>query len=382
MSDWREPITDRTAADVAGADAGSLAYQKGTLNADDLNRIEGNYRYLLEHLETDAIFIPHAYRNREEMTIETIQTEEGGLDDTTLLLLHGESLEDSSNYKRPITNNGVSISGVQSKFGGKSLNFVASEYDYFETDYDGFDSDFTIDFWVYHVPTGSESWAKLFSTQFYNVNGGFLAEMYDTNVTSYRFYYTGFDAQAINFTLPANEWVHLAFVQRSDVMTVFVNGTNIGQTNKPVALNRSNIKFGIVDQELSKFGSYFNGYMDEICISNVARWTANFTPPEKPYGEITIHTETKEIKKIYTDWQEHNLPWLSEINRIRVNYNALVRLFLVGLGLPVLADSNYLAYQEVNNWERIATAGKTMFENMEQEYRYCGVEESGGDRLL
>ena len=60
---------------MAGADAGSLAYQKGALNADDLNRIEGNYRYLLEHLETDAIFIPHAYRNREETTIETIQTE-------------------------------------------------------------------------------------------------------------------------------------------------------------------------------------------------------------------------------------------------------------------------------------------------------------------
>ena len=29
----------------------------------------------------------------------------------------------------------------------------------------------------------------------------------------------------------------------------------------------------------------------------------------------------------YTDWQEENLPWLSEINRIRANYTALVRLF-------------------------------------------------------
>ena len=163
MSDWREPITDRMATDVAGADAGSLAYQKGTLNADDLSRIEGNYRYLLEHLETDAIFIPHAYRNREETTVN-------------------------------------------------------------------------------------------------------------------------------------------------------------------------------------------------------------------PDGTVT--------KTIYTDWQEHNLPWLSEINRIRANYNALVRLFLVGLGLPILTESNYLDWQEVNEWERIADVGKTIFENMEKEYRYCGVEESGGDRLL
>lgn len=92
--------------------------------------------------------------------------------------------------------------------------------------------------------------------------------------------------------------------------------------------------------------------------------------------------EMQETKTTYTDWQEQNLPWLSEINRIRANYNALVRLFLVGMGLPVLAESNFLNWQEVNDWERIADIGKTMLENMEQEYRYCGMENSGGDRLL
>lgn len=98
--------------------------------------------------------------------------------------------------------------------------------------------------------------------------------------------------------------------------------------------------------------------------------------------EITLNTDGTQTKTTYTDWQEHNLPWFSEINRIRANYNALVRLFLVGLGLPVLAESNYLDYREVNDWERIALVGKEMFENMEKEYRYCGMEESGGERLL
>lgn len=100
------------------------------------------------------------------------------------------------------------------------------------------------------------------------------------------------------------------------------------------------------------------------------------------YEETTLNADGTETKTTYTDWQEHNLPWLSEINRIRANYNALVRLFLVGLGLPVLAESNYLDYVEVNDWEHIAEVGKEMFENMEKEYRFCGVEESGGDRLL
>lgn len=100
------------------------------------------------------------------------------------------------------------------------------------------------------------------------------------------------------------------------------------------------------------------------------------------YTETTVAADGTETKTTYTDWQEQNLPWLSEINRIRANYNALVRLFLVGLGLPVLTESNFLDWQEVNDWERIADAGKTMLGNMEQEYRYCGMEQSGGERLL
>lgn len=84
----------------------------------------------------------------------------------------------------------------------------------------------------------------------------------------------------------------------------------------------------------------------------------------------------------YTDWQEVNIPWLSEINRIRANYNALVQLFLVGLGFPVFPDSLYLDWQEVNDWERVAAVGKTMTENMKQEYIPCGTINSGGERLL
>ena len=84
----------------------------------------------------------------------------------------------------------------------------------------------------------------------------------------------------------------------------------------------------------------------------------------------------------YTDWQEVNIPWLSEINRIRANYTALVQLFLVGLGLPVFGESNYLDWQEGNDWERVAAVGKEMTENMKQEYIYCGTMNSGGERLL
>lgn len=84
----------------------------------------------------------------------------------------------------------------------------------------------------------------------------------------------------------------------------------------------------------------------------------------------------------YTDWQEENIPWLSEINRIRANYTALVRLFLVGFGLPVFEESDYLDWQEVNDWERVADISKSMYEKMKAEYIFCGTTDSGGARLL
>ena len=74
MSNWREPITDRTISDVRNYDAGSLDYQKGALNADDLNRIEDNYKYLMAKLKSDAIFIPHRLRNFTETVLEYVQT--------------------------------------------------------------------------------------------------------------------------------------------------------------------------------------------------------------------------------------------------------------------------------------------------------------------
>ena len=67
---WKEPITYRTAADVTDADTSALAMQKGMLNAEDLNRIEGNYRYIIEQLEGAAVYIPHTYRRRQEKQIQ------------------------------------------------------------------------------------------------------------------------------------------------------------------------------------------------------------------------------------------------------------------------------------------------------------------------
>ena len=92
---WKEPITYRTAADVTDADTSALAMQKGMLNAEDLNRIEGNYRYIIEQLEGAAVYIPHTYRRRQEKQIQA----DGTVTTTTYTDWQEQNLPSSELYR-------------------------------------------------------------------------------------------------------------------------------------------------------------------------------------------------------------------------------------------------------------------------------------------
>jgi hypothetical protein len=87
-------------------------------------------------------------------------------------------------------------------------------------------------------------------------------------------------------TLTAGNWYHIAVVRSSGVFYTFVNGVS----------NELTLNFGEYDADLTdlaavlKFGQennnvWLNGHLDEFRVSKgIARWTANFTPPTKPYG--------------------------------------------------------------------------------------------------
>lgn len=141
--------------------------------------------------------------------------------------------------------------------------------------------------------------------------------------------------------------------------------------------NDQNNKGALNYQDLNRIEGNFR-YVMELLESD------SFFIPHlyRNYTETTIDENGNPVQQTYTDWQEQNIPWLSEINRIRHTYNGLIQLYLVNLGLPIATQSNYLAYEEVNNWEHIALWTKEMFENMKNEYIQCGTIDSGGERLL
>ena len=378
---WETPITDRTVEQTVEArnNQSNAEHNKGAWNYPDLNRIENNYKYIIDQLLTDSYHIPHKYRNYKETIMEVVKREEGAIDDNTLLLLHGEDFSDSSGNEVSITNNGVTVSTTQSKFGEKSLYFDGSTSYLKITELIPTNGDFTVDWWEYCTGNSATRFAQ-------SINGGCgglcVGGGYDNNILYVSASGTTWDIvnglDAFNTTL--NNWVHWAVVRNGDIWTIYRNGTKYASTTNS-GIIYSNGSGLIIGSFLYDANHYFCGYIDELRVSNVARWTENFTPPNEPYGTIKIIEELITETKEFTDWNENNIPYKSEIDRIRRNHNNLVSLFLHDLEFSEIPYGNYLDFEEANILEKIELRGKEMFENMQKSYIPCGAITSGGDLL-
>lgn len=556
MAEWRTPVYDRTINDIKSLDRTSAVYQKGALNADDLNRIEDNFKYLLEKLGRDSIFIPHRFRNYTETLMEYIQT---GVEDQeytpadyiessgTQRIDTGVSYSAENEYVIETECEWLGASGTYMGWnaGGQFGNqdgYWGTSSDYTDAPVDGFakitvtipagtstkttltiEQDgvvnsctrghgslanyATLDYPIFAYTNNSggfQSYAaarmkyfkihingtlvrdyvaridaagtacfydKVEEKYYYNVGTGAfhavksvklpkgytqlshikssgaqhidtmiipdqntrvvlgfkidvvpsaLASLFGTRTSSssnqFCFKVTTAGAFRTDFggnqkTISGVPAVGRHIVDKNKNVTT-IDGVSVTNTDSAVSPGKTLILFGqnnngTINERASiefEFCQIYSGetlLRDYIpCADTDGRiglyelvegafhdnaGSGTFEAGiEIPYTNMRTDAvyELIETKTTYTDWQEHNLPWLSEINRIRANYNALVRLFLFGFGFPVFKEIDYLHYTEVNDWERVIEVGKEMAEKMEQEYRYCGMEESGGDRLL
>lgn len=208
-------------------------------------------------------------------------------DEHTLLLLHGDSLEDSSMYQVPITNNGVVVSTDQSKFGGNSLYFNGSSRLLIPNTTITFgSSDFTIDWWE-RCSQGNVGCR--FSSAYSNAEwGGLLIGFGGSSLhasTKLKVSPNSWDIVSglPFFSVTVNEWVHWALVRNGNIFSSYKNG-NLFYSVEATGSIAPNTSF---DMSIGDFRtgdhSYFTGYMNEFRISNIARWTSNFTPPTEPY---------------------------------------------------------------------------------------------------
>lgn len=175
----------------------------------------------------------------------------------------------------------VIISSAQSKFGGSSALFDG-DGDYLtaadHADFEMGTGNFTIDVWV--RPTTVAGTAGIISKS----NSSYTPFLIYRSGATYTFYGSsaGSSWNVCNGTslgaAAANTWTHLAVVRNGTSIRMYNNGVNVGTctSSLPFWDNTQPIYVG------SYAGGYgFAGYMDEVRVSKgIARWTANFTPPD------------------------------------------------------------------------------------------------------
>ena len=201
-------------------------------------------------------------------------------DANTLLLLHAEDFTDSSMYARPITNVGAEI--VAGKF-GNCLSFDGSSYISFPETI-GLNSDFTVDFWIkigiykyeYPLVLGLSNDHNSWSISVFISNNGYIQfTRYDTSSSHVAYNFTD------KITLDA--WHHVAFVKSGDYYYGFLDGV-LQHTSVLDHVFSGTAPFNsYLGVNMASSSYIFNGQIDEFRISNIARWTASFTPPTAPY---------------------------------------------------------------------------------------------------
>ena len=198
---------------------------------------------------------------------------------SVLLLLHldgfnnGTTFPDSSSFNHTITRVGdVVISTAQSKFGGSS-GFFDGVGDYLtlptSTAFNVGTGAFTVEFWFYS--NGSPTSRELFKPGGAGTSNGFGVSA--SNILQWWKDGTGAILSS-STSIAANTWYHVAVCKSAiGVMRLFLNGVQQGSS----VSNSDTFNFSGWTIGRGAFNSQWNGWIDEFRVSQIERYTANFT---------------------------------------------------------------------------------------------------------
>ena len=226
----------------------------------------------------------------------------GGFDANTKLLMHMNGADQGTSFKeetgRTVTPVGsIKLSAQECEFGSASAAFAgAGQYLTLpdSPDWHLGTNDFTIDFWVYFNSLSATYIGLMDQYQDTNNKWTLMMVIGDSHWLNFTCYTGGTPAPYVNWnwTPEVNHWYHVAIVRDGTTQSgwhAFVNGQPLTEyiTVSPAPEYAGSIpdftgalSIGQVDQSTSE---RLDGFIDELRISNIARWIAQFTPPTQPY---------------------------------------------------------------------------------------------------
>lgn len=242
--------------------------------------------------------------------INALETKKSGDPHTILLMNFDENpTKDSSIYEWDIEFIGNPIiTSEQSAFGTKSLYLDANTYMHIKTDnFNPFGVDFTVEAWMRWIDFQYPH--QYFYLLYQKMDHGFNKNGTTTKEYSRTIRVTNSSAgcdhveydsnhyiQPQSFSLEANTWYHIAFVRSSTNYATnyyfFVNGVKKTITyQNPSASNAYKytlVPWAVFNTDVYLFSDNNHswcpyGYINGFRISDVARYTEDFTPPNEPF---------------------------------------------------------------------------------------------------
>lgn len=371
MAEWKTPITDRTASDVTTAknNQANASDNKGALNFNDLNRIENNYKYLLDRLKSEGYYINHKYRSYTETEAVVEKVDNG----STGTFEYGEETYTQVEY--------LESSGTQ----------------YIDT---GFNADGNTEIAIdVDLISGTTSYPTPFGA--WNGSGEGAFGLIKLNDSTVRIYY-GTAETDVSASVMGRHTIKMTkgTVELDGELLKTISDATFSVTY-PMLLLAFNDTGNVINQITAKLYScqiYDNnalvrdyvpvkdasgaGYLfDKVNgIPYTNAGNGSFTVGAEAITDPTPKYNIQYIKTLYTDWFEQNLPWKSEMDRIRDNINNLLGEYLQGKHITPIDKGQYLDYIEANKIEDIELTTEDTINQMKTQYRLCNTFKCGEGR--
>ena len=224
----------------------------------------------------------------------------GGNDSNTLMLIASNTTDGSTTFTdtslggstHSISRGGSTVhSTAQKKFGTSSI-YIDGHDDNLNTsadsDFDFGTGDFTIDAWIY--PNGDQQYGSILAAMDSTQQSTSWNFGYSNTVNEFQMWgegdstFDGNDGSAVALAT----WTHIAFVKYGTNATQYINGVS-SITATPTTTWNTTASTAYIgprySNHLGEAAYYLDAYLDEIRMSDVARWTADFDPPTAAYSE-------------------------------------------------------------------------------------------------